>query len=106
MRSAEEQIASTGSNSGGFLDFYWSCRGGAVVGVFLKEQEGQPLARRAKQHAVSSIGEVSSATLGERTSQGSAVFDLGRTKSTGWCDDNHADVWVVHHNTKQLKFTP
>jgi hypothetical protein len=83
MRSAEEQIASTGSNSGGFLDFYWSCRGGAVVGVFLKEQEGQPLARRAKQHAVSSIGEVSSATLGERTSQGSAVFGLGRTKSTG-----------------------
>jgi hypothetical protein len=26
--------------------------------------------------------------------------------STGWCDDDHADAWVVHHNTKQLKFTP
>jgi hypothetical protein len=37
MRSGEEQIASTGSNSGGFLYFYWSRSGGAVVGVFLKE---------------------------------------------------------------------
>jgi hypothetical protein len=106
MRSAEEQIASTGSNSGGFLDFYWSRSGGAVVGVFLKKQEGQSLTRRAKQRANLKPWRGQFGNTRRTTSHGSAVSGLGRTKSTRWCDDDHADAWVVEHNTKQLKFTP